>query len=304
MQRLDHAEVAHAKDGAALQHEGAPAKPLSRIADEVELVLRGDGRVGQAAAGRADVLLSGELAAGVVEGGAAAGAAPADLAVLPLGGDELGGGLGTVTGSGRRERGDVHDGGHVLRDVVLDQTLRAGKADIKQLWRSNIAEIPQEAAAEDVHKAVDIALPAHLPDECDAAVNQLVVVKGTRRGPPPVVTAQRYVEVLGGLGPLVVARGRDELVRPLLRLEPRLDAASNFLAARVRHSLGGHLVARGRNKNEGERGEMEDIEGSHTRTQNQNTSTRTEKREKSSDNMMKEGGGVSPECEWREWSES
>jgi hypothetical protein len=212
-QGLDNTEMAEAKDGAALEHERRPPVPLPCVVDEIKLVLRRDGRRGHAALARA-VAASSRLAS-IVHAATTTTTTAADLAILIFRHDHIGSGQLSILGVAR-QHGNLLDGLDILLDIFLYQTLGAGKAAIEQPVAGDVTQVADEAGAQRIQQAVDVAVLAGRLDQADALVDHAVVVVLARRVVAPHVQTKNEIEVLRGLGPVVVVGRGAQDVRPYL----------------------------------------------------------------------------------------
>ena len=210
-QGLDDAEMAEAKDGAALQDQGAPAEALFRVVDEIELVLGRDGGGRHAAGARAVSEVGGGAGVRLVNVLLHSAILRADLAVLPFLGQRS-----LLAVDGRRQRGQVENTFHVLGNVFLDQQLGAGEAAIKKLPAGNIAQIPNKPRTQRVDEPVDIPALAHGPDEAHPLVDQAIVIVAALRVLAPHVETEDDIEVLASLGPFFIVGGRIKNIPPCI----------------------------------------------------------------------------------------
>lgn len=149
--------MAQSKNGAALQHQRAPSKCLSRVVDEVEfglVVQRRRCRPGSGGRHRPAVLV---------------------LATRTDGAESLCDGR-LERGRRGREKSNVLDGFGDLGNVLLDEVLGACERAVVQLGRADVAEIPNEPRAEEIDELVDVGFVAHLHEGVEAFVNEAVVV--------------------------------------------------------------------------------------------------------------------------------
>lgn len=210
-QGLDDAEVAHAEDGAALQDQARAAKGLAGVVDEGHFGLHGQGRRRQIGAGSRDAGRDdspwGPGGLGLVGCGL-----PARLLIDGGAGRSRGGSSTTkVPARGRRGDGsgeEVVDGEDDLGDVLVDDELGAGEGAVVQLGGRDVAQVADEAGADEVGQAVVLGrVGAGVVQQLQAVLDKgPVVVLGLGRLAPEVEAVQLVELQRRGLPVLV--RGR------------------------------------------------------------------------------------------------
>lgn len=86
----------------------------------------------------------------------------------------------------RRQGADVLDGLGDLRDVLLDEVLGAREGAVVELRRGEVAEVADEAGAEEVDELVEVVLLARDGEGAEALGDESPVVVLRRRVIPPV----------------------------------------------------------------------------------------------------------------------